>query len=344
MPNDTVSETTDVQKDVTAGAVTAPRAGVLEYLPIGLFGSVMGLTGLSVAWQLAHDRFGVSRVFSDAIGDTALVVFVLVAAGYAIKFVTASQAVRAEFAHPIAGNLFGTFFISLLLLPIVLARFDMTLARTVWVIGAVGMTGFGWFMVDRWMNHRQQVVHATPAWIIPVVGMLDIPLALQALGLQSMYGVMVLGLAVGLFFTVPLFTMIFSRLVFEEPLPDPLQPSLLILMAPFAVGTSAYIATTGQIDLFAKSLFVMTLFMLAVLLGRLRYLPRCCPFRVSWWAVSFPLAAAAIAALRIDAAATGPTTDVIAITLLALATIVIAALLARTALGLARGELRRLSS
>ena len=30
----------------------------LDYLPVGLFGSVMGLTGLSVAWRLAQERYG----------------------------------------------------------------------------------------------------------------------------------------------------------------------------------------------------------------------------------------------------------------------------------------------
>ena len=206
------------------------------------------------------------------------------------------------------------------------------------------MTGFAWLVVDRWMGQRQQPAHATPAWIVPVVGMLDVPLAMPALGLQSMHGVMVFGLVVGLFFTLPLFTLIFSRLLFEAPLPDSLQPSLMILLAPFAVGTSSYIATTGQVDLFAESLFALTIFILAVLLGRLRYLAACCPFRVSWWAVSFPLAAAAIAGLRIADGRPGLPMDIVALALLALATIVIAGLLVKTVAGVVRGELRTLSS
>jgi len=84
--------------------------------------------------------------------------------------------------------------------------------------------------------------------------------------------------------------------------------------------------------------------MVAVLLGRLRNLMICCPFRVSWWAVSFPLAASAIAALRFAAAEPGQVTDVIALALLALATITIAGLLIRTLVGLARGELRTLTT
>jgi tellurite resistance protein len=333
-----------VDIDIASIASAPSPTRSFAWFPVGLFGSVMGLTGLSVAWHLAHEHFGLSIFYSQAIGILAIVVFVVVTAGYAAKIVSAPDAARAEFAHPIAGNLFGTALISLLLLPIVVAPLNLVVARALWIVGAVGMVAFGWFMVDRWMNHRQQAAHATPVWIIPVVGMLDLPLAMSALGLQSWHGVMVLGLAVGLFFTLPLFTMIFSRLVFEEPLPDALQASLLILLAPFAVGTSTYIVTVGRVDLFAESLFALTLFLLAVLLGRLRYLARCCPFKVAWWAVSFPLAASAIAALRIAAADAGPAADAVAIALLALSSIVIACLLVRTLVGVVRGELAALSS
>ncbi len=327
-----------------SGTVVAERQSLFAYLPVGLFGSVMGLTGLSVAWRLAHARYGVPEAISLGIAGLAVLAFVLVSLGYALKLVTAFSAVRSEFRHPIAGNLFGTFLISLLLLPILVAPYALRTAQIMWAAGAIFMVLFAWLVVSRWMSDRQQVAHATPAWIIPVVGLLDVPLALPSLGLPPMHGVMVLALAVGLFFAVPLFTLIFSRLLFEPPMPDALKPSLLILVAPFAVGYSTYTLTAGHTDLFAEALFMLTLFMLAVLLGQLRNLPLCCPFRVSWWAVSFPLAACSIAALRFAGAEPGVVTDAIALALLGLATLVIGALLGRTLLGIFKGELRTLSS
>ena len=133
-------------------------------------------------------------------GAVAVAAFMLVALAYAVKLATATDAVRAEFKHPIAGNLFGTILISLLLLPIILVPFSLLLAQVVWGIGTIGMVIFAWIIVSRWMSDRQQIAHATPAWIIPVVGLLDLPLALPTLGLPPMHEVMVLGLAVGLFF------------------------------------------------------------------------------------------------------------------------------------------------
>jgi tellurite resistance protein len=151
----------------------------LDYLPVGLFGSVMGLTGLSIGWRLAQARYGAPEWIAVSIGAVAMAAFVAMVLGYAVKLATAPAAVVAEFRHPIAGNLFGTFLISLLLLPIVLARYSLISAQILWGCGAAGMLLFAWLIVSRWMSDRQQVAHATPVWIIPVVGMLDIPLALH---------------------------------------------------------------------------------------------------------------------------------------------------------------------
>lgn len=326
-----------------AAATATAQAGTLSYLPVALFGSTMGLTGLALAWRMAHAHFGAPAWVGSTLGAVAVLAFVALAVAYAIKALSGFAAVRAEFNHPIAGNMFGTPLISLLLLPLLLADISLPLARAVWIVGAVGMTVFAWLIVSRWISVRQQLAHATPAWIVPVVGMIDIPLAAPALQLP-VHGVMVFALAVGLFFAVPLFTMILSRLLFQDPLPAPLQPSLLILLAPFAVGFSSYVTTTGSIDTFAQALYMLMLFLLAVLTGRLRHLAACCPFRVSWWAVSFPLSASAAAALRYAAWANDGVADAVAVVLLAFATVMIAGLLVRTLLGIARGELRTLTS
>ncbi|MFY9291287.1 MAG: SLAC1 anion channel family protein [Methylorubrum rhodinum] len=323
-----------------AQAVPAPR---FDYLPVTLFGAVMGLTGLSVAWRLAGAQYGLPLLVADVIGWLALATFLALALAYGVKAVTAWDAVMAEFRHPIAGNLFGTPLISLLLLPFVLRDLSPMLAGLAWIVGAVGMAILALLIVSRWMGSRQQLAHATPAWMVPVVGLLDIPLAAPLLGLPHTQTPAMAALSVGLFFAGPLFTLVFARLVFEEPLPAAQRPTLMILVAPFAVGFSSYTAVFGRIDALAETLFFVGLFVFVVLVGRLRDLPGCCPFRVSWWAVSFPFAAMATAALRYADHAHALLADILALTLLAVATVFIAALAARTLFGIARGELRQLS-
>ncbi|MBV8271319.1 MAG: SLAC1 anion channel family protein [Cupriavidus sp.] len=323
----------------------SPQSGqAFDYLPIGLFGSVMGLVGLAAAWRAAEQVYGVPGAIADGIGAVAVVVFVSLILGYGWKCLTAWQAVKTEFEHPIAGCLFGTVAISFLLLPIVLVRVSHELAFGMWVLGVVGMVLLAWFIVSRWISRRQQLPHATPVWIIPVVGLLDLPLAMPALGLPASSVLGVFALAVGLFFTVPIFTLIFARLLFEDPMPDGLRPTLMILVAPFAVGYSTYITVTGSHDLFAEALYVLTLFLLAVLFGQMRYLAACCPFRLAWWAVSFPLSASAICSLKVAGVSPGRFTNSIALLLLCIASLAILGIFLRTLKGLLSGELRTLST
>ncbi|MDL9997522.1 SLAC1 anion channel family protein [Variovorax sp. J22P240] len=315
----------------------------LAYLPVSLFGSVMGLCGLALAWRLAAIEFGLPRWVGEVLGYAAAVVFVALVLAYAIKFLKSPNAVRTEFAHPVAANFFATPIISLLLLPAVVAPYALALAKVLWVAGTMAMLGFAWLIVSRWMSVRQQIAHATPAWIVPVVGTLNISIAGVPLNLPGSHAVCVFALAVGLFFAVPLFTLILSRVIFEEPMPQPLQPSLMILVAPFAVGFSAYLNVAGQLDLFAELLFYLAVFMLAVLLPKLVRLRSCSPFHTSWWAVSFPLAAMTLAALKFSIEQPSWLAQAFALAMLAFTTLVILSLGFRTSMGMAQGELRALT-
>lgn len=324
---------------MTSPTFPRPGAGPFDDLPVALFGSVMGLTGLSVAWRLAQSLYGLPRWGAAVLGVIAVLSFLAMSVAYGVKLATSFDAVRAEFRHPVAVNTFATFWVSLLLLPMVLAPYSLPAARVSWSLGAVGILWMAWHVVGRWLQGAYALDQVAPAWLLPVVGLLDLPLAAPILDLPHLGGAMQLGLAAGSFLTLPVFTMVLGRLVLQPPLPRPLEPSLLILVAPSAVGMSTYVATTGHVDLFAKSLYCVSLFILAVLAGRLRHLAHCCPFRVGWWAISFPLAACAIAALRFAQAVPGIASDVVAGFLLALASVLILWMLARTLLGIAQGAL-----
>jgi tellurite resistance protein len=102
--------------------------------------------------------------------------------------------------------------------------------------------------------------------------------------------------AVGTGLALLLMVLIINRLIHLEALPAAMTPSLMILVAPFAVGFLAYSNIMGGIDHFAGLLFYFGLFMFAVVSPKI--FRRSMPFTPGWWGISFPMAALVNAALK----------------------------------------------
>jgi tellurite resistance protein len=311
----------------------------LAFLPVGLFGAAMGLSGLCIAWRLAHALLGAPSWIGEAIGALAVLAFLAIAFAYSIKLACFPARVAAEWNHPVIGPLFSTVFISLLLLPVVIAPYAPGFARALWVLGAVSMACFTILMVHRWLTGNPEIDHASPSWFVPVIGALNIPAAGMFGEAAAMHEFYLLCVAVGLFFAVVLFTLVFARLVFRAPLPDALQPTLAILTAPFGVGFIGYTQTVGGVDLLASLLFYCGVFLLVVLAPVL--IRQACrpPFRLAWWSISFPLAALAVAGLRYARATGVPFSLWLAAAILAAVTLAIAWVTLQTLYHLLRGDL-----
>ena len=300
--------------------------------PVGLFASVMGLAGLSIAWRLAA-REGAPVWIGDGLAVLAWLAFVLLAGLQLRRIWTDRPAWLTELRQPATAPFLGTFWISLLLLPMLLPA--GLPARAMWLAGVAGMLVCAWRNFLQWTAGAQEEGQVSAAWLIPVVGLLDIPLAFPLLGPPALAEVVLFALAAGFVLAIPVFALVFARLVLRPPAAP---PTLLILLAPFAVGFSAYVTMAGAVDALARALFYLDLFLLAVLLPRTWTLLRGQPFRLNWWALSFPLAASAVAAQRYALAMHTLFGRVVAPLLLALATVAIAALLWRSLRGLLRGE------
>jgi tellurite resistance protein len=318
------------------------RATKFEYLPIGLFGSVLGLTGLAQSWRLAHEQFHVPAIVGRCIGAMDLLTFCVLGACDLLKAVTGPATVLREFKDPAEGPFLAAFLANLLLVPGVLYAWSPTAARVMWIVGAACMICFVSVSLLRWSKGGLRIENVTPAWMLPVVGLLNVPIAAPVLGLPWVTGVLTYAVSVGLFLLIPLFTLLLYRLTFCAPLPKPARAALLMLVAPFAVGFSARVSLTGHIDDLAQGLYMLTVFSLLTLAGELRYLAQSCPFRVAWWSVSFPLAAATVAALTYERLAPSTLARWFSVLLLAVSSVVIAWLMVRTFAGVARGRLREL--
>lgn len=314
---------------ISSVAAVAPRAQAsVRNLPVNLFASVMGFSGLALAWRLAHEGLGAPAIVGEAIGAFALGVFVLIAAGYLTKLVRHPQAVHAEFHHPVAGNFFGTIAISILLLSAVIAPYSAPLAHLAWTIGLLATFALSFAGLSRLLKGQVDASLAVPAWIIPGVATLDIPVTGAHMPMAWAPEVNLAASAIGVVLALVLFTMIVGRLVHRDPLAPAMEPSLMILVAPFAVGFLAYTNLVGEVDRFAALLFYFALFMFAVVAPRV-FRPGV-PFSPGWWAISFPMAALANAALKYAQVRSTWPLWMVAVLLLAALSVALALLTVRT--------------
>jgi tellurite resistance protein len=279
---------TAVQKQKSLGSV--------QFLPVNLFASVMGISGLALAWRQASKLFGTSLVVADIIGIIAIVVFIALILAYISKWVLYPQKVKAEFMHPITGNFFGTITIAILLLSSVIGAYSQILGQVVWIIGTVTTLALSYIIVTRLLNGNIEHGHAVPAWLIPGVGTLDIAVAGGSMPLPWAHEVNLFSLAIGGVVALIFLTMILSRLIHHDPMHAGLTPSMLIMIAPFEVGFLGYVNFEQRIDQFASILFYFGLFLFIVLFFKV--FKKSIPFGASWWGVSFPLAALSNAALQ----------------------------------------------
>lgn len=313
--------------------------GSLQFLPVNLFGSVMGISGLSLAWKQSSHLFGSSPKIAEGIGMVAIMMFIVLTIAYVSKWVLYPEKVKAEFKHPIAGNFFGTITIAVLLLSSVVAPYSKLLGQTVWIIGTVTTLMLSYVIVTRLLKGKQDQGNAVPAWLIPGVATIDVAVAGGTMPFPWAHEVNLLCLAIGGFVALIFFTLIVYRLIHHDPLPVGLTPSLIIMIAPFEVGFLGYTNFLQRIDNFASILFYFGLFLFVILFFKV--FKKTIPFGASWWAVSFPMAALSNAALKYASFVDGWPLKAVAAIILAALTVVLSVLFLRTLIILFNGKLLR---
>lgn len=266
----------------------------IRFLPISFFAMVMGLSGLSLALQHAARIWGLPAMLGElAIIVTALV-FLTLATLYGIKIVRYGADVVTEFRHPVKVNFFPTATISLLLLSAGFLELNLDIARALWFTGAVTHLILTLMVLSAWINRTTfEVQHMNPAWFIPVVGNVIVPIAGVPLGAPEVSWFF---FSIGIVYWLVLLTIIFNRVIFHHPIAERLVPTFFILIAPPAVGFLAYSRLIGGLDPLARVLFYAALFTALLLVTQWRMFLRI-KFFLSWWAYSFPLAALTLATM-----------------------------------------------
>ncbi len=304
--------------------LTASR---LEHFPVSFFSSVMGMAGFTIAIEKAESIYKFNGIISLVLSVFTLLLFAALFGVYLTKIIKHFQSIKKELHHPIKISFFPTISISLLLLSVCILPKHMQLASYLWTVGSILHLTFTLYIMNAWINHDHfQVHHMNPAWFIPIVGNILVPIVGVPLGYSDISWFF---FSIGIIFWPVLLTIIYYRVIFHPALPEKLIPTFFILIAPPAVGFLSYMRLNAGIDNFAQVLYFSALFFTLLVFTQFKKFAKL-QFFLSWWAYSFPMAAISIATLVMYETTQNRIYSIMALVLLSLLTLFISMLIFKT--------------
>lgn len=354
---------------------TAP----LQYLAPGWFSVVMGLAGLALAWQASALTLGESSTgVALVLGGLAAVVFAVLLALSVWRAVRHPKALAEDLRHPVRHSFVAALPVALLLLVALAAGLGARGAwlDALWWLGSLAQLWATVWVLKRWLvatpvaaaaappsavpaslqgliqgalvsptppaaRVASPAVTAPPFWpsvtpvlFIPVVGNVVAPLAGLALG-YPVWSAAQLGMGLLLW---PVFLgLLLVRRAVQGPLPDRLLPTWFISVSPPSVIGGVALAMQAPLPVVA-GLWGMALFFL-LWAGSIAQQAVNQPFSLTFWAVSFPLAAFTSLTFKLGLLSQSAGLQNAATLLLALTSLVVFGLTLATVRGLREGSL-----
>ncbi len=266
----------------------------LENFPISFLAVALGLIGFTLAWQKAEDilRLPVSATMPLLYISVAAMVGISLA--YVLKLVRYPQEVKREFNNPVKINFYPIIAKIFLIASIIFLSIDMLVSAYLWWIGVILQFIFTIVIMSFWIRHEKfEIHHINPAWFIPVVGCIIIPIA----GVQHFSpDLSWFFFSTGAFWWMILVTLVINRIIFHHPISDKLIPTFFILFAPPLIGFIALTKLLGGLNIAGNMLYYFGAFMFILVMFQFKMFSKL-RFYLSWWAYSFPMSALSIATL-----------------------------------------------
>ena len=272
-------------------AIKAIPSDRLQFFPIMMFAIIMGLSGLTLVYKRMSEMLFFPSIVVTVMTIITTVLFFTILYFYILKLIKHKNEVKKEFSHPIRINFFAASSISTLILSMIY-RNDIDLAAQIFFfVGACLHIFFTFYTIKYWINNNLEMQHSNPAWFIPIVGNLIVPIAGKGFIDDS---VLYFYFSIGIFFWIILFSIILNRIIFHNQFAPKFMPTLFILIAPPAIGFISYVKLTGNLDFFAQILFNLGLFFTILVFVMYKNFINI-KFFISWWAFTFPMAAITLA-------------------------------------------------
>jgi tellurite resistance protein len=278
-------------------------------VPTSFFGIVLGLAGLGGAWRVAGRVWQLPAVIGEALMLIAGIVWALVLALYAAKWIYAREEALRELEHPVQCCFVGLIGVATMLISVAVLPYSRSAAQIVFAIAAFFTLAFALWRTGILWHGGRDPGDTTPVLYLPTVGgAFVMATAAAALGHRD-WGQLAFG--AGLFSWLAIESVLLHRLYTATSMPAPLRPTLGIQLAPPTVGGVAYLSvTTGAPDLLAYAMLGYGLLQALLLLRLLPWI-RQQPFAPSYWALTF--GATTLAALPLDMMERGTTSAVASI-------------------------------
>jgi tellurite resistance protein len=292
-----------------------------------------GLAGLSDAWRAAAPLLAVPLGIADGILILAAAAWLAQVAAYIAQ---GPRTIAADWRDPVLAPFMSLMVITPLLLAGGLSHSAFAAGKVLAIIFVVLTIVVGGLMTGQWIvgHLDQDAMH--PGYFLPTVaGGFVAAYALAVVGLHALADA---AFGIGVICWVLMSSIVLDRLFFRPQLPPPLLPTLAIELAPPVVAGFAWFAVSdGSTGIVSRALGGYAILMALV---QIRFIPLYVrmKFSVGFWAFTFSYAAAATVAILWLTLTRPPGATAWAALVLALITVLVAAIAVRTVVALARAE------
>jgi tellurite resistance protein len=269
----------------------------MRRIPLNTLAIGFGLAGLAGTWTAADRLLGVASVVPDALWLLDAVVLAGLLTLHALRGRRAAQTLVDQLRDPAQRPLGALVPVVMMFLGARLQPFAPRVADAIVVFSVAVAAGYAGWVLAGWAVGRLPMASIHGGHLLPTV----------AAGLVGANALAQVGhphaataaFAVGIFFWVVVGTLLLVRITMGSALPDPLVPTLAIVLAPPVVAGNSWFSMHGMRDDAAIGALAGLSVLMFVMQVALVPVYRRLPFTMGFWSFTFPVAAAGTFAIQL---------------------------------------------
>jgi len=287
------------------------KVNIKDFAP-SWFASVMGTGALALVSFAYSQRLPELKTLAIILTYLNTGLFFILLIPWLLRWVKYTENALEDLKHPVVSHFYGTISVAMLVLSAdyLLILKKTAIAKAFWIPGAT-LTIFFSLLIPYLMFVEKEIdlKVVTPAWFIPPVGLIVIPLggaglipSFSGTAKEIAYAVNYFAWGAGFFLYLGLFAIVFFRFIRHEPMPCEMAPAVWINLGPIGAGTSTLYALvkSSEFIMVKEPFFAFGLilwgfgvwWLVMAVIMTLHYIRKLTlPYSLAWWAFIFPLGA-----------------------------------------------------